>query len=243
MKISESGSAAPDTRGTHLCMRRNAWLARAARSHTFYSRCPYGRFALHRLDLPGPPAAKPRSTAEILMPVLRFQLRIGGFAGFRAWLSCRWPVLRLVRVFGLGTGAGGLGGRVGAVTGSGLVRPRRLAGRRRPGQVHPGGLRCQPSGRCMVRWPRPWRAMRAATAISWPRMVAPRALAKKAPATAGGAGQVMADGGQGQPRSVRRHMTHGRWPAGRWSGPRRPAPRWRGHGAALRPGSSRTASR
>ena len=26
-------------------------------------------------------------------------------------------------------------------------------------------------------WPRPWRAIRAATAISWPRMVAPRALA------------------------------------------------------------------
>ena len=23
---------------------------------------------------------------------------------FRAWLSCRWPVLRLVRVFGWGTG-------------------------------------------------------------------------------------------------------------------------------------------
>ena len=37
--------------------------------------------------------------------------------GFRVWLSCRWPVLRLVRVFGLGTGTGGLGGRAAAVTG------------------------------------------------------------------------------------------------------------------------------
>src|ERR1700675_606817 len=42
--------------------------------------------------------------------------------------------------------------------------------------------RCQPSGRCTVIWPRPWREMRAATAISWVRMVAPRAFAKKAPA-------------------------------------------------------------
>jgi hypothetical protein len=31
-------------------------------------------------------------------------------------------------------------------------------------------------------WPRPWREMRAATAINWPRMVAPRALAPEAPA-------------------------------------------------------------
>ena len=51
--------------------------------------------------------------------------------GFRVWLSCRWPVLRLVRVFGLRTGTGGLGGRAAAVTGSGLVRLRRQAGRRR----------------------------------------------------------------------------------------------------------------
>src|SRR5437667_10897352 len=41
---------------------------------------------------------------------------------------------------------------------------------------------CQPSGRCMVMWPRPWRAIRATTAISWPRMVAPRAFAQEAPA-------------------------------------------------------------
>ena len=38
--------------------------------------------------------------------------------------------------------------------------------------------RCQPSGRCRVRWPRPCRAIRAATAIRSRRMVAARALAK-----------------------------------------------------------------
>ena len=47
--------------------------------------------------------------------------------------------------------------------------------------IHPVS-RCQPSGRCMVMWPRPWRAMRAATAISWPRMVEPRAFAPDPPA-------------------------------------------------------------
>jgi hypothetical protein len=42
--------------------------------------------------------------------------------------------------------------------------------------------RCQPSGRCKVMWPRPWRAMRAATLIRWLRMVRPRALAHAGPA-------------------------------------------------------------
>ena len=37
--------------------------------------------------------------------------------------------------------------------------------------------RCQPSGRCKVRWPRPCRAVRAATAIRSRRMVAARAFA------------------------------------------------------------------
>ena len=36
---------------------------------------------------------------------------------------------------------------------------------------------CQPSGRCKVRWPRPWRAVRAATSMRSRRTVAPRALA------------------------------------------------------------------
>jgi hypothetical protein len=36
---------------------------------------------------------------------------------------------------------------------------------------------CQPSGRCKVIWPRPWRAVRAATSIRSRRSVAPRALA------------------------------------------------------------------
>jgi hypothetical protein len=43
--------------------------------------------------------------------------------------------------------------------------------------------RCQPSGRCKVRWPRPLRAMRAATAMSWLRRVAPRAFAWNGPAS------------------------------------------------------------
>src|SRR2546421_6151147 len=38
--------------------------------------------------------------------------------------------------------------------------------------------RCQPSGRCTVMWPRPWRAMRAATSMKSRRRVAPRALAQ-----------------------------------------------------------------
>ena len=37
--------------------------------------------------------------------------------------------------------------------------------------------RCQPCGRWRVRWPLPWRAVRAAMAIRSRRMVAPRALA------------------------------------------------------------------
>ena len=37
--------------------------------------------------------------------------------------------------------------------------------------------RCQPSGRCKVIWPRPWRAARAATSMRSRRSVAPRALA------------------------------------------------------------------
>src|SRR5215469_9369421 len=42
--------------------------------------------------------------------------------------------------------------------------------------------RCQPSGRCTVRWPRPCRAVRAATSIRSRRMVAARALACRADA-------------------------------------------------------------
>jgi hypothetical protein len=38
------------------------------------------------------------------------------------------------------------------------------------------GSRCQPSGRCSVMWPRPCRAVRAATSIRSRRSVAPRAL-------------------------------------------------------------------
>ena len=38
--------------------------------------------------------------------------------------------------------------------------------------------RCQPSGRCRVISPRPWRAIRAATSIRSRRSVAPRALAQ-----------------------------------------------------------------
>jgi heterodisulfide reductase subunit C len=42
--------------------------------------------------------------------------------------------------------------------------------------------RCQSCGRCRVRWPRPCRAIRAATSIRSARMVAPRALPWKAEA-------------------------------------------------------------
>lgn len=44
--------------------------------------------------------------------------------------------------------------------------------------------RCQPSGRCKVMCPRPWRAIRAATPMRSRRSVAPRAAAQAGLASA-----------------------------------------------------------
>jgi hypothetical protein len=72
--------------------------------------------------------------------------------------------------------------------------------------IHPVS-RCQPSGRCSAMWRRPWREMRAATAISWPRMVAPRALALKAPARQPTARvRLWQMAARAQPRGVGREM-------------------------------------
>ncbi len=86
---------------------------------------------------------------------------------FRARLSRRCSVLRLVRVFGWGTGTGGLGGRAGAATGVSAGQAAAAGGPQAASNrlVH-AVWRCQPSGRCTVMWPRPWREMRAAMAIS-----------------------------------------------------------------------------
>ena len=86
-------------------------------------------------------------------------------------------VLRLVRVLvgfgGLGgRAAGGGGDRFGAGQAGVAGGPQAAACR-----VSHWCSRCQPSGRCRVRWPRPWRAVRAARLIRSRRMVAPRAFA------------------------------------------------------------------
>ncbi len=85
------------------------------------------------------------------------------------------------------------GFRRGAVLAGGRWGPCGCGDRVRAGQAAVAGgpqaasnrfihsvSRCQPSGRCTVMWPRPWRAIRAATLMRWPRMVAPRAFAWKA---------------------------------------------------------------
>jgi hypothetical protein len=83
--------------------------------------------------------------------------------GVRACSSCRLPVLRPVRVFrgreiglvawaAVRSGAG----QAGWACGGPWVASKRFSHSR---------ARCQPSGRCTVMWPRPWRAIRAASAI------------------------------------------------------------------------------
>ena len=95
--------------------------------------------------------------------------------GIRACFFCRLPVLRLVRVFRLGSRDWWPGRPCGAVTGSGLVRPPgRAADRRRLRSrfIH-SQLAVPAFGQVQVTWPRPWRAIRAATSMRSRRMVAP----------------------------------------------------------------------
>ena len=101
---------------------------------------------------------------------------VSGVAARPLRCSAACPGLRRGKVL-----VGGRWGHGSAVTGSG--GSGRGGGRAAGGfeQVHPSGL-VVPSGRCMVMWPRPWQAMRAATAISWLRMVVPRAFAQEASA-------------------------------------------------------------
>ena len=78
-----------------------------------------------------------------------------------------------VRAGGARVGCGcGCGDRVGAGQAAGAGGPQPASNR----LVH-SCSRCQPSGRCMVIWPRPCRAVRAATLMRSRRTVAPRALA------------------------------------------------------------------
>ena len=121
-----------------------------------------------------------------------------------------------------GSGAGvrvAVGGPWRVRTGSGLVRPLRRAGRRPlANRFSHSCSRCQPSGRCRVRWPRPCRAVRAATAIRSRRMVAARAFANGRHGQGpGGAEQVVRHGRDRQPGRVRgeRPRTAGEQ-GGRW---------------------------
>ncbi len=89
--------------------------------------------------------------------------------------------VRLVRVFAVDGWWRFAGGRwgCGGADRSGLVRPLRAGGPQAASNrfIH-SVWRCQPSGRCTVMCPRPWRAVRAATSMRSRRSVAPRALAK-----------------------------------------------------------------
>jgi hypothetical protein len=82
-------------------------------------------------EIPAKP--QPQSTGRVWMVAGRNQRPTDLiFAGNRARVFCRLPVLRLVRDFWLGVGVRvAAEGRRGAVTGSGLVRPRLRAARRR----------------------------------------------------------------------------------------------------------------
>ena len=76
---------------------------------------------------------KPQSTGRVWMVAGRNQRPADlTLAADRAWAFRRLPVLQLVRDFWLGVGVRvAAEGRRGAVTGSGLVRPRLRAARRR----------------------------------------------------------------------------------------------------------------
>jgi hypothetical protein len=63
--------------------------------------------------------------------------------------------------------------------------------------------RCQPSGRCTVRCPRPWRAVRPATFMRSAQGGAAGFGAGEAGQGAGGAQQVAADRGERDPDGVR----------------------------------------
>jgi hypothetical protein len=107
----------------------------------------------------------------------------GSSAGDRCWRAA--------------AGAVAYGDRVGAGQAAAAGGPQAAWNR----LIHPVS-RCQPSGRCMVMWLRPWRAMRAATLISWSRYGLWR--------------------GRPRPGSRRRGSGYGRWRPGsamqRWRG-------------------------
>src|SRR5512140_1804644 len=111
-----------------------------------------------------------------LPPAIRDLEAADGRGGSAVYLSAACPFVLT------GMLAGGLPGGRGRPVGCGDRGAGQAAAAGGPVAasnrfIHPV-WRCQPSGRCTVMWPRPWRAMRAATSMSWPRMVAPRAFAQ-----------------------------------------------------------------
>ncbi len=99
--------------------------------------------------------------------------------------------------------------------------------------------RCQPSGRCKVISPRPWRAVRAATSIRSRRSVAPRALAQarlaRDPAARSRLWLIAARASQAALAGNDPEVLAGE-PGARRSSPPAPVPPPRGRGAAPRPG-------
>lgn len=95
----------------------DVWACEPSEESTARKRCEIGLASIHRVIAGGCFRAGPP------------ECDLG--QGAPACSSCRLPVLRPVRVFRAErSGAGGLGGRAGAVTGSGRVRPPVRAGRR-----------------------------------------------------------------------------------------------------------------
>ena len=93
------------------------------------------------------------------LPLAFLRLVHGVLFGDLGWRSAGWPLGR------------GSGDRVWAGQAAAAGGPQAASNR-----FIQSCSRCQPSGRCRVISPRPWRAARAATSIRSRRSVAPRAL-------------------------------------------------------------------
>ena len=132
-----------------------------------------GHYRLQVLSL-DPPTNCGRSLSGLISArgVSPGESRHGGLA---ARLGCGLCVIFLVR----GREAGGRGGPfAGAVTGVWAGQAAAAGGPQAASNrfIHSCSW-CQPSGRCRVISPWPWRAVRAATSMRSRRRVAPRALA------------------------------------------------------------------
>ena len=165
----------PELRERAVAMVFELRAASAARVARWPVTCPMRRTAkVHNGDSRALP--KPRSTAHsrgpALMPLCVYGREMG-VATLPLTGSAACP-MSLVRRAGFVWPSG----RAGAVTWFGAGQAAAAGGpQAAANRVSHSCSRCQPSGRCRVMWPRPCRAVRAATSIRSRRMVAPRALA------------------------------------------------------------------